>query len=456
MLSAFTVAATNSPKGDSYFYYELGGGEKITIPPGPITTTIHVSLLAQYSGLSCGKFDPVVSITNSLNNIQQGLDNALNQVEAAASAAIANLPGYILLKANPGLYDLFQNGLLRASQQFTLSTKSCETMRAEMNRGKDPYAEWISLSAGDQWRRSMGTAGITDINEVKTDIEENQGESGIPWIGNRRQGGRHQDPIRLFKDVVRAGYNINLSRDANDTSSIPVPAVTPNPSPDSSSIQPPFPEFVRRWNSPQPVETWVEEVIGEKVITTCDGCEKSTIPGRGLLPKIHETTLDIKRTLTDIVIGAPAGIEPIKTNLDQVSAPGINTTVHLIEAIRAIPDDVERGTVVNALSTEVSVARLVEEAILIRRLLLTGKKEVHVQSSGVAVKEVDKAVEELEKEINHLVYEETIRKTFVTDTIKTVLAQAKRIEEQSRLIPPVPLKDPYQYRDFHIKPQPSP
>ena len=149
MLGAQIALAEPAPNDDSLFYYKIGGGRDIAIPPSLNITTIDLSLNASASALSCSGFDPLVAIESSLDNLRNGVDNAVNALELAASAAIANLPGYILQKANPGLYDLFQNALLRANEAFSLATKSCERIQYEIANGTNPYAEWVTVSWGD-------------------------------------------------------------------------------------------------------------------------------------------------------------------------------------------------------------------------------------------------------------------------------------------------------------------
>jgi uncharacterized ParB-like nuclease family protein len=74
---------------------------------------------------------------------------------AAANSAIASLPALILQRANPGLYDLFQNALLQAEETLKLATKSCEQMEAEIAAGKNPNADLLTLSKGNDWKVQM-------------------------------------------------------------------------------------------------------------------------------------------------------------------------------------------------------------------------------------------------------------------------------------------------------------
>jgi len=108
-------AVTKGPTEDSLWYYEIGGTEPVSAPPNPSVVSVILSGSAQPGmGYSCGKFDPAVAVTNTLNNIDAGAGNMTNAMMAAASTAIVSFPALILQRANPCLYDMFRNALLQA------------------------------------------------------------------------------------------------------------------------------------------------------------------------------------------------------------------------------------------------------------------------------------------------------------------------------------------------------
>ena len=202
------LAATKGPTEDGLWYYEIGGAEPVSPPANPLVVPVTLGGSAQLGmGYSCGKFDPVAAVTNSLNNIGSGVDNMMNAMTAAASAAIAALPALILQRANPGLYDLFQNALLKAEETMKLATKSCEQMEAEIAQGKNPYADLITLSKGNDWKIQMGIGG-NDAVTAKKAVETANGDHGIPWIGGQA-GGAGQPMLRFTGDLIQAGYNLN-------------------------------------------------------------------------------------------------------------------------------------------------------------------------------------------------------------------------------------------------------
>ena len=107
------LADTNAPTEDGLWYYEIGGAEPVSVPANPKVISMTLGGSVELGlGYSCAAFDPVAAVKNSLNDIGSGVDDMMDAMTAAATSAIAALPALILQRANPGLYDLFQNALL--------------------------------------------------------------------------------------------------------------------------------------------------------------------------------------------------------------------------------------------------------------------------------------------------------------------------------------------------------
>jgi len=407
-LTSLSLFAEEAPSEDSLFYYKIGGGRDIAIPPSLNITTIDLSLNGQASALSCSGFDPMVAIESSLDNLRNGVDNAVNAIELAATAAIANLPGYILQKANPGLYDLFQNALLRANESFSLATKSCERIQYEISKNTNPFDEWVTVSWGDSWKRSVGVGGA-NIHDAVDDAEDAP-DDGVEWVGGLRRGGVDQPPIRVLSDVAKAGLNI-LSERAPETGSN-LPASAP---------------LAQHFTGPNEVDAWINNILGDVEVGLCSSCNKGARSGKGLIPYIEQSTEDIVAPLVDLVSGST---QPTRVNLEQVEAPGIAVTLQVIQAIRnQAPDEV--SIVVNKLAQEIAEARVMEEAMIIRRLLLAGRKEGHVSANRLAQREVVQALDELESEISNVIFEKDTRNQFVTSTVIELLLRDRAIRQSS-------------------------
>ncbi len=409
-----TAQLREVPRTDGMLYYKIGGGRHITIPPSLTVTNISFSASAGLTGLNCGEFDLAASVEASLDQLSQGWDDAMIAIEAAASAAIANLPGYLLQKANPGLYDIFQNALLRAQEAYSLATKSCERMQYEISNNINPYSEWITLSRGDSWKRSIG-AGEENIHEAEEEAVDGHND-GFTWLGGIQRGGQGQPPVRIISEVASAGLNILSSRPSESQQNIP-----------SNS------PFHRYFAGPDDVSDWVREILGDILVSVCDGCDKGAVPGKGLMAHIEDKADNIVQDLINLVTGSAA---PTRSNLESVSAPGVEITYQVIKAIQNQTPD-ERGIIVNKLAQEIAEARTMEEAMVIRRLLLTGKKDSDVAAIEMAVDEIDKAIVELDNEIENVIFEKRVRSQLITNTVIEVLKQDNAQRQIGISTPPV-------------------
>jgi len=415
-------AVTQGPTEDSFWYYEIGGATPVSEPANPSVVSVTLGGSGQLGlGYSCGKFDPVAAVTDTLNDIAAGVDDMMNAMTAAASAALAALPALILQRANPGLYDLMQNALLKAEATLELATKSCEQMEAEIAEGKNPYADLITLSKGNDWKVQMGIGG-NDAVTAKRAVEASNGASGIPWIGGQA-GGSGQPVLQFTGDIVKAGYNLHMNRPITATAPIPPASAT---------------RLSEIWSTPAAARNWAVDVVGENIVTTCDTCRKDTIPGTGLLPKQHQEAAAVTVDLQGLVSGATA---PTLANLDKVTAPGVAITRQVVEAIREMPAT-ERDLVAGRLVAEISTARTVEKALYARRLLLTGRQVPEVYATEVAREHADTAITELDAEIENLLFETRVRREVVSETVTALLERAAARRQASRNVPEVPVLDP--------------
>lgn len=420
-----------APTEDGVWYYRIGGAEPISAPANPNVVTLTLGASADLRlGSSCGKFDPVLAVRHTLNDIAGGVDNMVAAMTAAATSAIASLPALILQRANPGLYDLFQNGLLKAEETFQLATKSCEQMEFDIASGKNPYADLITLSRGQDWKTQMGIGG-NDVVTAKKKVETSNGRNGVPWIGGKA-GGSGQPVLQFTGDLVRAGYNIQMNRAL--TASGPVP-------PENAT------RLTELWRTPNDARNWTVDVVGENIVTTCDTCRKDSVPGTGLLPKAHEEADTVAKALQKLVDGLNP---PTREHLDEIAAPGIAITRQVVEAIRTMPAT-EQRLIIARIVSEISTARAVEKALYARRLLLSGRQVPEVYATEVAREHADASIAELDKEIDTLLFETRVRKEVVSDTVSVLLQRAAARRDASLSVPPAGPVDPRPFKDGRVE-----
>ena len=386
---------------DSGLYYEIGGGQTISTGATNSPTTIAIGGSISWGfNASCGNFDFGTSIGNFMNNISNGAETAMKKMVAAASGVVSSLPGLILQRANPGLYDLMQNGLLRAEEAFNIAIKSCEEMEADIAAGKNPFEGFATVSKKNFWAKQKASGG--DAIGAKKAADNNGKHNGFPWVGGTYAAGSSSTPANVISDVSKAGYNLALGRAANDSTTTTNGRMT------------------EVFNSPGDMQTFAVSVLGDVEIKTCDGCEMvRTTPGKGLLPVLTKDTEFLQTELAKLVTASKT---PTYAELTTVSANGLRITPEIITSLREEKIGMQ-SILIGKLGNDIALARTLEKALFLRRALETGKREPNVSANGEALNVVKDSVSELNAEIESLVFDMNIRKNISRSTVRMILAR---------------------------------
>ena len=267
-------------------YYRLGGGKALP-PPGAGFTTFNLrSRFTAGTGYSCGQFNFHENIEQIINQWLDRVRAIPSQLQSAVSAAIAGLPGYLMMKYNPTLYNIMTKTLDESAELFRLSYKSCRQIESEMARDPEanPYQGFLQASVMDKW-----TIGAEN-GEVAADVDEEikaDPADPIRWLGGHEYGSL-DNPLQINRDMVVAGYNIMIGR----TGDVSVTTRPVGP----AALEP----IVQIWPSPADAGRWVQEVIGDKrVVLQGADVPPETIPGKGLRPKVEALETEIREALTE-------------------------------------------------------------------------------------------------------------------------------------------------------------
>lgn len=391
------------PGDESVLYYRIGGGEPVSRPANPLSSTVRIGLGGTARvNYSCGRFDMDVTIENLMNQFA----NLGTTINAAVKAGIAALPLYILQRASPGLYELFQTYRRKAELEWDIALKSCEEMEAIIRQGGDPYEEWIKLAKGENWKAASLT--VADVVQAKKKIETEGGTKGLAWIGGISKGGRFQGAIEVIRDLVQAGYNVTM----NLPPGAPPGAVFPASGPAATRLTTTF-------ATPRAAADWAVAVLGDVSISLCDepGCQaKATLPGTGLLPKFEAERPAAEAQLAAVLAGVEA---PRLADLEKASAPGVAVTRDLVEALQALRAP-ERRIAVGRVALEVAQARVIDKALLIRNLLLTGAG-LPEAAYEPAREHATQRIAQLNRLIDDLLFETRVRREVLSTTAGLVL-----------------------------------
>jgi len=324
---------------------------------------------------------------------------------------------------------------LSSHKKIEISTKSCETVRDEISNGKNPYQDWETLAVGDQWKRhlSLTATGDADINHAKKDIDAHGGEDGVTWVqgtkdndGSIRAGGKSQPSIHVIADTVKAGFNVMLKRDLQSEN-------------DASSS-----EMGRYFKNPRAAMEWMTSVVGDQAITTCndDHCKKAqgSVVGGGLLPWVTSCQADSDNcsdTIRDELGKLVTGNEPVtKANLLKVSADEIVMSPEVIAAIRRM-DSSQQIMIIDKLSQEVSLQRVMNKALIARDILGAGAQVPAIAANHPAQAVIGHAIKNLDDDIRSLAFERQIRRQTISSTISETLKFENQQQQDAMRITPV-------------------
>lgn len=412
MDSALAQAAR--PRQQQNLYYRLGGGDPAASANNPTSISTKLGISGNIRlNYTCGKFD----VGASWQTLMNGFSQLGTQITNAVQSGISALPMYVLQRAQPGLYQLFQTYSAKADLAIAQALKSCEEMEAQIKNGGDPYEDFLKMAKAESWKVQSSVSA--DVVSAKGAVESQGGRAGMTWIGGTPAGGATQRPISVIKDVVEAGYNVTLNQSVTADS-----AFQYNNSASVSGTK-----LVKAFSRPMDASKWATDVLGDMLISLCnevDCNKKGTATGSGLGPKYEAEIPAIKATLTTLTTAS----RPTYSQLDQIAAPGVSITRDVVDAMRELPA-YEKSIAAERLAKEIALARTIDKALAIRDVLLSGTTVPEVSASGPAVEMARKKVAELNRYIDDLLFANRVRKETVSSTADTLLQSLRSSQSES-------------------------
>lgn len=391
--------------------YQIGGGSAVLPPPSRSKPNEYGISLGWKGDFMCGNFDLKTTVKNQLNGITEGFKDLYGNIIQSATGAVASLPAMIIQRANPQLYDILTNGLYQAKIDFDNLKTSCE----EMSQTLADFTldnKWEKAAKLESWKDIISSE--SDAKKAKKKSEDKGGKDGIIWVGGQKKGGIGQDSINVLFDVVEAGFNISQGRKALDKSSISKLSCDGR--------------MCTTWQKPEDAAVWVRDVLGDSVMSTCDNCgdkPKSSRAGMGLSPKIEDESIAVMTQFEKILNSNAITQE----QLSSISSTTIPITRGLIEALKEDPDAVVIAT---KLSNEIGLSRVLEKALIARRMMIAGMREPNVYQYEPAREEIEKNLAALDREIDQVKMELELQKELGNSTAITALNN--RLIEQQRAL----------------------
>lgn len=426
VLSGFTVASSleHSPRLQAIMGYQIGGGY---LPDKP-TNEMAIPTLQLGSGwdvnINLNKFDPRIAVGNQLSGLTEGIHEMLGSIIEAATGDVVALAGMAIQRANPGLYDMLQQGVVQGRMDFEAAEKSFEeTAQSLMDDASLPFQKYAKAIKSQNLSKAiedLSGSKIGDAIQARLDFKDmDHFNGGAEWVcGDKKGGSGLMEPIKAIEDVVEVGYNIMFDRTACETGAVDA----------ATGVGTPLYSY---WTSPAQASAWSKRVLGDIEIRTCDGCKKlSGTLGKGLTYLHRDMADGIQTGLEDLVTGAT---DLTYANLEAVSAPpGVMINDTIIMAIRK-RNAAGRAEMISKLAGEVAYTRLVEQGRLLTQLLRTGSKEPNVASMEPAKQAINEAIDQLKSELDLLHREVNVRESIAQKTLLTIMGMEEKAIQSTKV-----------------------
>ena len=410
MATALLLAGGASPPASGQEYgasighgdtavYELGGAVPIKAFQGFSGRTVEARLRFGWTGdLQCGNFDIASSITDQLGSAESAARQMMGNIVASAQGVVASLPGLVLQRLNPSLYDLLTGMMAEAGIGFRMARANCERT-VEAMRDRTAAGGWRALAEGEFWKRQLG-AGEEPTAAARAAGANAGGDAGATWIGGVPAGGAGQEPIRPVTDTAKAGF---AGLQGQDSSTVAGGGVLP--------CTDPAERLCAVFADSDAAAEFVRSVVGDVAVTTCSesasGCVPvAAEPGEGLRPALINEIEALygdgatAGPVLDAVMGAsdltPAALDAMRG----AGGHGVDPTV--LAAIREDPSPSRRRAFAGRLAAEIALERTMERAFVARRLLRAGLRDPAVAQNEPAREAVREALDELNREIDEL------------------------------------------------------
>ena len=379
--------------------YELGGAVPIKAFQGFSGRTVEADLRFGWAGdLQCGNFDISTSIGDQLGSAESAARQMMSNIIGSAQGVVASLPGLILQRLNPSLYDMLTGMMAEAGIGFRMARANCERTVSAM-RDRTAAGGWRALADGEFWKRQLG-ADAEPTAAARAAAANAGGDAGATWIGGVAAGGAGQEPIRPVTDTAKAGF---AGLQGQDSATVAAGAVL--------DCTDPAERLCAVFEDSDAAAEFVRSVVGDVAVTTCSESASGCVPvaaeaGEGLRPVLVaeiEALYGDGATpgpVLDAVLGG-AGLTPALLDaLRGAGGHGVDPTVLL--AIREDPSPSRRRAFAGRLAAEIALERTMERAFVARRLLRAGLRDPAVAQNEPAKAAVRDALDELNREIDEL------------------------------------------------------
>ncbi len=116
-------------------------------------------------------------------------------------------------------------------------------------------------------------------------------------------------------------------------------------------------------------------------------------------------------------------------NLNTVSSNDVLINADVIKAIQRLKPT-ERALTISKLASEAAMSKIVEKALITRRMLVTGKREPNVSQTPAGI-HINESIAQLDRDIDNVMFEKRIHSELASHTPALILKLQEQHENRS-------------------------
>lgn len=345
----------------------IGGGRPIDEPATYNTNTKaggswNVDLTCSDMSLKSeliGGFD-----SGSFKQLQASL---MGNLKAALNPL--SLVGSAIQRANPDLYETMMNGSMMLNDEFGKNLANCQSMQQQVLNGM-PEGSIKQLSIGQEYssaikRQTQQNVQLKDLLLKGSDPRSgyDTGAKGITFDGSKQ--GTLSKPIKVVEHTTYAGFNALAGRSSTDNTSL-------------SASQAKELGFSSAFKSPAEAAAFTSEVVGETKLYSDDSvAPRDDEKGIGAKRQYAQELENVKSNINELLAKDISTVSA--SDLQKVSTSSVVVNNDVLLALKQI-HPADRLGYINALSTDIALARTHEKLLYSVRIIDAGLTDASVSN----------------------------------------------------------------------------
>ncbi|MCG9576699.1 hypothetical protein L1D14_10660 [Vibrio tubiashii] len=370
--------------------------------------------------LSCGNFDPMLSVKNSFTEAKGRVKQTLAALPDAIESSLdaGSLAAGIMQRSMPQTYEQMMNGIAIGFDEFNLARGLCEQVQTKLldaipESEYKKVAQKTEMESINKTLKSGGRIDIVDVFGNAGSSKSPSGDAGLDTPEGKRGGAG--TPRLFVNDTAKYGYEKITAVTGSSEPALPINKAVPKTMRDY-------------FKSGQEIKQYVDSIVGTIAVATCDDCKTREVkPGLGIAPLIQETAVLYYQKLDTLVKQDLNTVTQDKLNEISVH-PLASVTLSIVKNLKTSQLQARRDDM-SLLAYDLATAEHIQKMEYAKHALMVGKSVPEFVGNGALGADVDTQVALLDSQLDSILRMHDAKQVLGTGASERILRR-KQIENK--------------------------